>query len=45
VRDGLGLLVDLVRIAWWLRRDAYIRPGESGLPPAVAPAEGAPGEG
>jgi len=45
VRDGLGLLVDLVRIGWWLRRDAYIRPGEAGLPPIIGPAGGAPGEG
>lgn len=45
VRDGIGLLVDLVRIAWWLRRDAYVRPGEAGLPPVDRPAGGTPDEG
>lgn len=43
VRDGLGLVVDLVRISWWLRRDAYLPRGESGLPPAGA--AGGPGPG
>jgi dolichyl-phosphate beta-glucosyltransferase len=45
VRDGLGLVFDLVRIAWWLRRDAYVRPGEAGLPPVQSPAGGGPAEG
>lgn len=45
VRDGIGLLADVVRIAWWLRRDVYARPGEAGLPPAAAPAGESTGEG
>ncbi len=44
VRDGIGLLVDVVRIAWWLRRDVYVRPGEAGLPAATAPAEESSGD-
>lgn len=41
VRDGLLLVADLVRIAWWLRRDAYRLPGRHELPPAgAASAEG-----
>ena len=41
VRDGLLLVADLVRIAWWLRRDAYRLPGRHELPPAgAAAAEG-----
>lgn len=45
VRDGVGLLVDLGRIGWWLRRDSYPRPDESGLPAPGTAAGGADGEG
>jgi glycosyltransferase involved in cell wall biosynthesis len=41
VRDGVGLIVDLGRVAWWLRRDVYLQPGESALPDAGS-ATGAP---
>ena len=44
-RDGLGLMVDLGRIAWRLRRDAYLRRGEAGLPPAARPDGHAGAEG
>lgn len=43
VRDGISLLVDLVRISWWLRRDVYRRRGEAGLtsgPAGMAADEG-----
>lgn len=34
VRDGLRLMADLVRIAWWLRTDGYAPAGTLELPPA-----------
>ncbi|QGG95804.1 glycosyltransferase [Actinomarinicola tropica] len=34
VRDGLRLMADLARIAWWLRTNAYSPPGAHDLPPA-----------